>query len=58
MCHIMFTLDFRDGCNNQIDGLKVGIYPVKKLLVYCYQNFENIIHFWLLTTFVDFTCVA
>jgi len=26
-------LDFRDGCNNQIDGLKVRIYPVKKLLV-------------------------
>ena len=21
-------LIFRDGCNNQIDGLKVGIYPV------------------------------
>jgi len=30
-------LIFRDGCNNQIDGLKAGIYPVKKLLVYCLQ---------------------
>ena len=27
--------DFRDGYNNQIDDLKVGIYPVRKLLVYC-----------------------
>ena len=35
VCHPKF--DFRDGCNNQIDGLKVGIYPVKKLLVYCLQ---------------------
>ncbi len=32
-----YNLDFRDGCNNQIDDLKVGIYPVKKLLVYCLQ---------------------
>ncbi len=30
------NLDFRDGCNNQIDDLKVGVY-VKKLLVYCLQ---------------------